>query len=612
MKGDLYPYYDHELRFIREMGAEFAKSYPEVARRLLLEPSKCEDPHVERMIEAFALIAARIHHKIDDEFPEVTEALLGVLYPHYIRPVPSMSIARFDREPGQAKATAGYDIARGTLVYTRPVGGAPCTFRTCYPVTIWPIEVASASLAPASHVTTHDSRAASVIRLGMRCPSVPLYSLDVNSLRFYLNGDGELVHTLYELIHNNALRIVIRDPNNTNVQAELPRRCVAAVGFGRDEGMLPYPDRSFMGYRLLQEYFAFPEKFLFFDISGIGPQIRRNFGDQFEILIYLTEYQRKDRLQRIENNVSARNFQLGCTPIVNLFTKAAEPVRLAETRYEYRIIPDVHRPLATEVYSVDRVVSAGAHDGAIHEYQPFYSLRHDDFSGSLRYWTSSRRASARKDDNGTEVYLRLVDISLQPALPIGVEVLTPYVTCTNRDIPGQLPITAESGGELSIEGAPSVRVRCLTKPTPSIRPALGPPFRRGLQWRLISHLSLNHLSIVDGGRTALQEILRLYDFSGSASIRTQIDGITGVTSEARTARIISDKGVVFCQGIGVRVDFDEDAFAGSGVYLMASVLERFLGLYAAINSFSQLTAATRQRKGTLRQWQPRSGEQVLL
>lgn len=609
MKRSLLQYYEHELNFIREMGAEFAQTYPKIAGRLLLERDKCEDPHVERLIEAFALLAGRVHHKIDEEFPEITEALLGILYPHYLRPVPSFSIAQFIVDPEQGNPSTGYPIRVKTPIYTRSSSGGICTFRTCYPVVLWPLEIVSASIFPAASLrpALPDSATTTVIRIEMRSSDgAPLAELPIDSLRFFLNGAGEVVYTLYELIFNNATSIVVRDLRNPRAKIELGKDSIRAVGFAKSECVLPYPESSFVGYRLLQEYFSYPAKFLFFDVDGLG-RARRAVGNHFELLIPVADFERSDRLQQLEQGVGPETFQLGCTPIVNLFERRAEPLRISHTTTEYQVIPDIHRQSTTEVYSVEEVRAVSAQTEAIRTFAPFYSLRHS-YSGEEEsaYWYATRRSSLRKGDRGTEVYLRLVDQSFDPKMP-AAEALDVKVVCTNRDLPADLPISLEFG-ELEIESGAALRARCLIKPTATLRP----PMRHGLQWRLISQLSLNYLSIVDGGRDALAEILGLYNFSESPAARRQIAGITSVSSEPEIARMITPKGVVICTGTGVRIEFDEDNFTGSGAFLMACVLERFLGLHSALNSFSQLTAASRQRKGDLKRWLPRSGEQILL
>ena len=607
MRDDLLPYYERELTFIRQMAAEFASKYPKPAGRLMLGKNTCEDPHVERLIEAFALLCGRVHHKLDDEFPEITESLLEVLYPHFLRPIPSQAVVQFQLDPSQS-APASTHVAAGTAIHSKTTNGQFCSFRTCYPATLWPLRVSDASVSTANRFVSSGigSDVAAVARIEIQCLAGLRFSqLPVNSLRFYLNGESAAVNTLYELLFLNTLRVSLRAlPASADVApAVLPASCLRQVGFNREEEILPYSDRSFPGYRLLQEYFSFPEKFLFFDLTGIDVLDKGRFAASFEILFYLKETE-PHRLTALEQNVTSDTFQLGCAPIVNLFERIAEPIRVSQTKTEYRIIPDQHRQMNTEVYSVDRVTSTATYLEQPQVYQPFYALRHGMDEAQKHFWHAHRRPSFRKNDKGTEVYVSLVNLDFNPSLP-PVETLTIRLTCTNRDQAASLDLRGEFG-ELEPEDVPLVKARCIRKPTAPMRP----PYRRGLQWRLISHLSLNHLSIVDKGRDALQEILRLYDFSSDSEIRRQIAGIVDVQSRSSVSRVSSDTGVAFCRGTDVILEFDEDQYVGTGVFLMSSVLQRFLGLYSAVNSFTRVTAKT--KRGVLKQWAPMAGEQVLL
>ncbi len=604
MREDLLPYYERELKFIRHLAGEFAEKYPKVAGRLKLQPDACEDPHVERLIESFAILAGRIHHKLDDEFPEITESLLDVLYPHYLRPIPSQAIVQFQMTATES-IPESLIVPAGTPAHSKPDGGNVCSFRTCYPVTVSPLRVVNASVSPIDRFATPGlpREAAAVIRLEMEClGGLRLEQLPLDCIRFYLNGESAAVHTLYEFLFLNSLGITVRpSPAPTDTQAQLlPAGALEPVGFAVAEGILPYSDRSFLGYRLLQEYFTFPEKFFFVDLKLKGLS-RRGFGRAFEISILLKQPDQPHRLVALGQAVGPETFQLGCTPVVNLFERVAEPIRLSQTKTEYHVVPDQYRQLQTEVYSVDHVSSSNYLD-EVQVYEPFYSLRHGAES-PRQYWHTHRRSSFRKNDDGTEVYLSLVDLDFNASVP-PVDTLTVRVTCTNRDQAARVRATGEFG-ELELERA-MVRARFVRRPSAPGRP----PSRRGLQWRLISHLSLNHLSIVKDGQVALQEILRLYDFSSDPVIRSQIAGITEVTSRSCVSRVISETGVTFCRGTDVTLDFDENQYIGSGVYLLACVLQRFLGLYSAVNSFSRVTART--KKGVLKRWPPLAGEQFLL
>ncbi len=601
MDDALLNYYEQELSFIRQMGAEFAEKYPKIAGRLLLEHDKSADPHTERLIEAFAFISGRIHKKIDDDFPEITQSLFNVIYPHYNNPVPSLTIARFEPMM-QNISEAGYRIELGAKLYSKPVFGISCQFTTCQPVEIWPVEVAAAGLRD-PRMLIKDAQQAIYIQL-RAANNIPFSKLAWKSLRFYLQGQHQHVFHLYELLFNNVCRVECEPAGN----AANPRRIllspapIGAVGFEEDESALPFPKRSFPGYRLLFEYFCFPEKFLFFDLSGLDALKDASIGDTLDIWIYL------NRTAKSNLVIAPDTFCLNAAPAINLFTKIAEPIRVEQRRTEYRVVPDIRRQEATEVFTVDRVTASGA--GKVDEtfdYRPFYSIRHHlseaEAKSRQAYWNIQRRESGKKGDNGTEVYLSFTDLNFQPADP-GVEILTLHTTCTNRDLPSRLPFGAPEG-DFDLEmAAPLVKISGIMKPTPTRRPSLG----GSLHWRLISHLSLNYLSIVEGGEEALREILGLYDFDDSPATRQQISGISRLTSRYVTRRMGQSIG----RGIQVTIEFDEDKYVGTGIYLFAAILERFLGQYVSVNSFSQMVAKTIQKKEVFKAWAPRSGNRILL
>ncbi len=618
MRDELLGYYERELSFLRQMGAEFAERYPKIAGRLQLEPDTCEDPHVERLIEAFAFLASRVHLKVDDEFPEITESLLNVLYPHLLAPIPSMSVVQFVLDPSQVSLQSGQKIPRGAMLYSRSVAGTSCRFRTAYPVHLWPLEVRQARFELPIPGVGPEEGVRTVLRLELKTfGSAPLRELkekiseseekNLESLRFYLHGEGKLVYALHELVHNHLVAVELRPggPRDVPSPVKLPKSVVAGVGFERDEGLLPYTDRSFMGYRLLSEYFTFPEKFFFFDVKGLEQAAREDFDDVLEILLYF------NRDFPMERNVSGQTFRLNCTPVANIFRQIAEPIRLTHLQPEYRVVPDVRRQDVTEVYAVEGVTSVAKGSDKVTTYEPFYSYRHGFEKGQApAFWYMSRRSSARKDDDGTDAYLSLVDLGFNPVQP-DADTLTVEALCTNRDLPARLPFEGAEA-DFQLEGAGVFSgIRCLKRPTPTVRA----PLRRGLHWRLLSHLSLNLLSLVeksDGqGPEALQEILRLYDFSDSSVTRQQIAGITKVGSR----RVLRSIGVLqpsFVRGIEVTLELDEQQFVGTGIFLFAQVLERFFGLYSSVNSFSQLVLTSRQREGVIRRWAPRAGEQIVL
>jgi len=601
MDDQFLNYYERELTFIREMGAEFAKKYPKIAGRLQLEPDKCEDPHTERLIEAFAFLCGRIHKKIDDDFPEITESLLHILYPHYINPIPSLSVVKFEPVKKTIPA-AGYRIEKDSALYSKPVAGNPCQFKTCYPVTLWPVEVTSAALRDPKKLLKN---AQQVIEIQLKAYNNLTFSqLPWEGLRFFLNGPGQHIFHLYELLFNHVCHLECESINKQGrVEGiSLSPEEIRPVGFDADEKLIAYPPRSFPGYLLLFEYFCFPEKFLFFDLHGLDQMRRRDFGDTLEIRIYLNRVAKSDLL------IHGETFCLNATPVVNLFSRIAEPIRVEQQKTEYRVIPDIRRLEATEVCSVDRVfTSSPTSPGKEAEITPLFSINHhlDEGDGGpgTPFWHIQRRPSGLKGDEGTEVFLSFTDRKFKPADP-GVETITVRTVCTNRDLPGRLPF-GDSAGDFDIEkAAPVARINCLIKPTPTRRPSLG----GALQWRLISHLAINYMSLVGGGEEALKEILLLYDFDNSPVTRQQISGIVSVQSRHITKRVGQSIG----RGVEVTLEFDEDKYVGTGLYLFASVLERFFGQYVSVNSFSQLIAKTLQKKEALKKWPPRNGNRILL
>lgn len=602
----LLTYYERELSYIRSLGQEFGQAYPKVAGRLLLEAGTCGDPHVERLIQAVAFLTARVQRKLDDEFPEITDALLGVLYPHYLAPIPSMSIAQFVLDPEQGKITSGRLIPRHTQVFSRPVDGVQCRFRTAYPVTLWPIKITAARIEP-EDIPRWGKQVKSVLRLELQCTGGATFrELQLETLRFYLQGESHITYVLYELLLNQVKGLRVHGDGGKGASQirdfVLAPDAIKAVGFEPDEGLLHYPPQAQLGYRLLHEYFTFPQKFLFIDVTGFKEACLGSAGTRLEILVGL------ESIPRQASAIGPEHFGLGCTPVVNLFEQLAEPIRLDQTQMEYRVVPDVRRPNAHEVYRINTVSVTSSQEERTRPIQPIYSLNHRSAQEqNASYWYAARRTSTRKDDLGTDLYLSLVDLEMQMAESPG-ETLLVETTCMNRDLPSRLRLDDVRGDFELEEGAGIAKIKALVKPTSTVRP----PVSAANRWRLISHLSLNYLSLGGGSPAALQEILRLYDFSDSSAVRQQIDGIIDLSCNRVVRRPASMGWHGFCRGLDITLLLDEDKYAGGGVFLFATVLERFLGLYANVNSFTQLTVKTRQREKALKQWPPRAGEQILL
>ena len=609
MDNKFLNYYNKELAYVRRLGGEFAKQHPKVAGNLRMSADAIEDPHVSRLIQSVAFLNAGIRERLDDDYPQLASALLNVLYPHYLAPIPSMAIVQF-------KASASLSdkevLNKGRLIETMPIDGAPVRFQTCYKTELWPIEISQAKLygynQSAPQLNAHKHYPA-VLQLSLQTlsSSVSFAELAPNKLRFFIKGSSQNVYALYELLMRDTAEIALATGADDKDFVQLDKSNLKAVGFDLDQGMLPYSARSNLGYRLLSEFFSFPEKFLFFDVEGLSQENLAKFADKMNIYFYL-EQSHKD----LEQYINADYFALGCTPVVNLFRKTAEPINWDHTKTEYQVVPDHRRKNAFEVYSIDSVDAVEA-DGRSREFLPFYGMNHQHTDDEKCFWIARRENAQNTPDShdkGTEMELSLVDLAMQPS-ETNNWVISTTTTCLNRDIPNQLPF---GGGQPYLqftEGGASVdKIVCLTAPTPTRRVPLGGE----TEWRLISHLSLNHINLMNNEDAAktLQEILRLYDYVDSEETHMLINSIQDVTSKRTMARDPSGNLNAFCQGVEIGVELDENKFTGSSSYLFASVLERFFALYCSINSFTKLTTYSKGKRKVLNQWQARSGEQTLI
>jgi len=610
MADDLLHYYERELGYLRRAGAEFAGRYPKVASRLGLEATKCDDPHVERLLEGFSFLAARVHRKLDEDFPEISEALLSVIYPQYVRPIPSMALVQFHLDPEQGKLTDGLVVPRETVLYTQPVAGTPCRFQTCYDTTLWPMSVTEAEWCPPHQLKPpiRARDAVGAIRIRFECPpGVKLHELELDRLRLHISAEATAAYTLYEILCNNARSIIVRNTSDHGRTRDLTGEfALRPVGFADEEGLLPYPKRAFLPYRMIHEYFVFPEKYLFLDLHGLGGIAETEWEGSFEVIVLIRPFELGDRADVLESGVSERTFRLGCTPVVNLFQRTSEPILLSHKRQEYPIVADARRRDSTRIYSVDDVSGVGKGSRSL-LFQPLYSLKHGFGDEGEVYWYARRRHLAWAPQDGTDVGISFVDRSAQMIRP-DLDALTAKLTCYNGDLPSRLPFGAEEGDFEMQGGGPISRVVAVVKPTATIEPALGKP----LLWRLISQLSLNYVSLVDGGPEALQELLRLHNSGDPSAGEKQVQGVVGMSVGPEYARIAGEHGLTFARGNRVEVTLDEDHFAGGSAYLFASVLEHFLGMSVSLNSFCVLVARTNQRREILRAWPPRSGRKVLL
>jgi type VI secretion system protein ImpG len=617
---DLLPHYERELAVLRNQTREFAQRYPKIASRLQLSGESSEDPHVERLIESFAFLAARVHKRIDDDFPLFTESLLEVLYPHYLRPFPSCSIAQFRLGSAAAQMSEPARVPRGEVLKSRPLGGVACQFRTAYDVDLLPVRLAQAEFRMALRTPTgtrwpSGTTAVVSLRFESLSPQFSLASLAGRTLRVYLDGEPSMVSALREALCAQSLGVLLEPGDGLPWSGPHPER-PNVVGFEDNQALIEQDARSHPAYRLLTEYFAFPDKFNFIDLPWPG---RAGAAGQPAPLwrsatlhVPLKGLRADSDAARLLEGLEPGHLQLGCTPVVNLFRTPADPIRVTHTRTTYPVLVDARRAHAYEVCAVTRVwrVRQTAQGERAEEFRPFYSLRHDDLAAgdtAARYWYTERDSSLAQRSPGHEVEIGLVDSEFHPGQAMH-ETLSLEVLATNRDLPTQLAI-AQPGGDLSIEGGSLAKeIHLLRKPSPCHRFERG----EGALWRLISHLSLNHLSLSQGGLDALKEMLRLYDLPRSASNQRQVDGLVAVDYRPATAWLPGRPYATFVRGTEVRLTVDESSYVGVGLHLFAQVLDRFAGLYVHLNSFSQLTLLSSRTGEELLTCYPRSGAQSLL
>lgn len=620
MNPELIKYYSQELQHLREMGSEFAREFPKVAARLGLENLECADPYVERLLEGFSFLAARVQLKIDAEFPRFTQHLMEMVYPHYLAPTPSMTVVQIQPDLSNPVLADGVQIARGSVLRSAlgKGGSTRCEYRTAHDVTLSPIEIADAKYftyagALAGAAITLPAGVKAGLRLRLRAAGdLKINQLKLDRLALYLRGADSLPSRTYERLLGSVLGVVVMPvvrPATWHVQ--LPATALKPLGFEQDEALLPISKQSFQGYRLLQEYFAFPQRFLFVSIDGLQPALHRCAESEVEVIVLLS---REDAM--LEQSLDASNFALHCTPAINLFVRRTDRIALSAEQFEHHVIVDRTRPMDFEIYQIEEVKGYSTGTVAEQRFDPFY--RAHDLSAaynSAAYYQvrrEPRRPSAQQTKRGSrssylggETFIALVDTANAPfrsdLRQLGLQVL-----CTNRDLPLHMPIgTAQSDFTLDVE-APVDSVRCLSGPS---RPL--PSYAHGaVAWRLLSHLQLNYMSLLDTdttqGARAMRDLLNLYCPVDDAATQRMIDGLRSVEACSVTRRLPSKGKIVFGRGLQVTLTFDETPFEGASAFLLGAVLAHFLTQYVSINSFVE-TIIRSQSRGEIMQWPARSG-----
>jgi type VI secretion system protein ImpG len=607
---DLLPYYERELTFLRQHSREFAERYPKLAAQLLLSGEGCDDPHVERMIQSFALLTARVSKKLEDSYPQFTEALLNVLYPHYLRPFPSCTIAHFDHGASELSSVAS--IPRGTELQSRPVKGAICKFRTAWDVQLAPVVIGELSFDPVA-------TAPGEVRLPVGCNAILSFSLalrggnsetgfaKLKKLRIYIDAEPSVASALRDALFLRQQKVyAVGSDQRWRIARD---GLIGEVGFAGDEALIDMPDTAHGAYRYLTEYFCFPEKFNFFDLDMAALPSGLLAEGKIKLHIALGDLRADSDASRLLQTLTAQNLRLGCVPVVNLFAQRGDPIRVSNRQAAYPVVADGRRAYAYDVYSIDSVrrVRQTPQGEAITEFRPFFSLRHGETPDrNGYYWYAQRDHLVAESSPGYETSLSIVDADFDPVQP-KTDVLSLQLTCTNRELPTLMSVGLPSG-DLFLEGGSSVRaIKLLRKPTQPCRF----DHRRDGQWRIISHLSLNHLSLTGSGLGAFQEMLSLYDLPRTAASRRQIEGVLGIEQHDKTVWMAGQPFACFVRGLEVRITIDESSFVGSGLDVFARCIDHFLGLYVSLNSFIQLVVISNRTGEELIRCAPRNGELIL-
>ena len=595
--NEILRYYEAEMRYLREAGKELAQAFPDRARELGLERVGVRDPHVERLLEGFAFLMGRLRHKLDDELPELTEGLVSMLWPHYLRMIPSLAILELIPEVGALQKhetlEAGLEATSDPVDTESNTSDAAieCVYRTTQAVDLYPL-----ALSEAGVYAREDGR--SVIRLRFAIQTqAERERLRVPRLRLYLNADRPVALALYAALTAKPVAMQVRVPGWPEDRPGAPMQMaglrVAPAGFAADERLWPKAENSFGGYQLLLEYFTFPEKFMFVDLLGLDIQAIPASATSLDVEIVL------DRPYPDDMRFNADNVRLYCTPVINLFPVSADPVTVTQHETEYRVRARAEHGSLVDIYSVDAVQYFER--GRRYEYVPFAAFRHR--GGMLRhdmperyYHTRMRRGPSGRFDTWIVLGGHAWDQAKTPAA-LPTETLSLSVTGTNGMLPRralrEAGITRMRGGFTSI-GA----VRNLTAPTLPVYPPTGDRF----QWRVLSHLAPNYLSLLDA--EILRGSLALYDWTDGELNSRRINAITDVRHRPLSKLV---KGGLM-RGVEITVTLDAGRFAGNGdLELFGSMLNRFLGLYATLNLYTRLVLVT-QPTGQRIEWPETKGE----
>ncbi len=599
----LKDYFRQELNSLREDAEAFARSHPEVARALTLHKGQARDPHVEMLMQSFAWLTGRLRYEMEEDRAALPNALLDTLYPHLAAPLPCMAVAEIEVKPDGANFAKGATIARGRLFRAEAEDGdgnrVACRFRSTQETPLWPIRVEAARLVGAGDSGLAEERpnVFSVLCVTLRAHGgETLQSLAPGRLRFYLDEEDRQAWSIHDLLALHLVGLALRCGDR--VGGELGAEHLTWLGYADNEAALPDNPGSHPGYRLLQEYFAFPEKFLFFEVDGLD--FSGANGTTCELLFLLDAPPRKGA------DLKPELLRLNCVPLINLYPARLDPISLDHSRYEYRLSGDIARHRHTEVHSVEELVASRPGEVA-RPLAPWFALEDGRaLEDRDTFYITRREASRVGDVAGSELFVSFLDTGANPTLP-REEVVGGRALCDNRRLPEQLRL----GDPLRLEGpGPVETARIASKPTPHHTPAL----IGARPWALAGQLSLNHLSLAEGegALAAFKELLRQHVGPAAGIGLKQIDGLYQLTCRPTLRHLGRDAWRGFVPGLHVRLYLDRSHFEQASAVLFAGVLRHFLALYAAINTVVEVSLETRDSKGTLKQWQPLAGAQTIL
>ncbi|MFM2065537.1 MAG: hypothetical protein RLZZ584_446 [Pseudomonadota bacterium] len=586
VSDDILSYYERELAYLREQGAEFAHRYPRVASKLAFSGTESPDPQTERLIESQAFLAARVHRDLDREYPQFAAALLEHLCPTLIQPVPAMTVVALQLHASQGKVTAGLRVPRHTALVAPGLGrdAASCRLRTAWDTVLWPLQV--------THTRLVDGR---WLQLQLRCDEgSDLAELELDSLSLHLGGSLSQAMALYELLVRDVTGVAVCDGQGRLLH-RLSTRHWRQRGYDRDDGLLPRAPHGAPAYALLQEYFAFARKFHFFELDGLRGRLGR--GRECEIRLEL------GRGSRLPAGLDAHALRTGCVPAINLFPRISEPIRVDPARHEYLLVGERSAAADIEVHSISSVhLSDPDVDGS--QLVPAFGALDLAAPGRAAgvYWSARREPGGHAGVAGSEMWLAFSDLQRAPLAP-RQPVVHARLLCSSRRLIEQL--TPER--RLQAEGLSTALQAHSLYPVSMPRPA---PLSAQALWQLVSLLRLNHGSLVDApdGVDALRAMLLLFCGQSSHEL-AQIRGLRSLRARPGSARIGSEGWRGHCRGTDVELEFDDDAFVGASPLLLSGVLAHFFALYTTLNSFVRL--GVRRRNEVWHQWPPITGYQPL-